>query len=154
MRVLALDVGDKRIGVALSDPTNLLASPLTTVRRAGGPSDLPSDVEEVARLAAEHDVREIVIGLPLSLSGRPGAQAARVAQFARALAQRVAIPIVTVDERYSSVQAERLLRESGIEPSRNKARVDSAAAAVILQAYLDAKRANPSPNSSQGPTAT
>lgn len=138
MRVMALDVGEKRIGVAISDPTKLLASPLTTITRR----DESSDMAEVARLCAEHGVGEIVVGLPVSLSGHVRAQAKRVAGFASALAQHTGVPVVTLDERYSSVQAERLLRESGVKPSRNKARVDTLAAAVILQAYLDSRRAN------------
>ena len=136
MRVLALDVGEKRIGVALSDPTGLLATPLTTIERKGQ----DSDIDEALRLATEHEVSEIVVGLPLSMSGRRGPQAGRVDAFVRALAQRTDIPLKSVDERLSSVQAERMLRESGVEPSKNKARIDSAAAAIILQSYLDSMR--------------
>ena len=139
MRVLALDVGDRRIGVALSDPTGLLATPLTTIERRGG----SWDVDEVLRLASESDASEIVVGLPVSLSGRKGAQARSVAEFESALADRAAVPVTSVDERYSTVQAESLLRESGVKPSRHRARVDAAAAAVILQSYLDAKRSGP-----------
>ena len=140
MRVLALDVGDKRIGVALCDPEENLASPLTTVERTGE----SSDVDEVLRLADEHDAGEIVVGLPISLSGHRGTQARRVEGFARRLAERANIPVKSVDERLSTVQAERLLRESGIEPSRDRARVDAAAAAVILQSYLDSRRTSSS----------
>lgn len=139
-RILALDIGERRIGVALSDPTRLMATPLTTIQRSKG----PADVEEVLRLVAGHDVSEIIVGMPLSLSGRAAAQAGRVTEFSRSLAEQADVPVKCLDERYSSVQAERLLRESGIEPSRNKARVDSAAAAVILQSYLDSKRAGSS----------
>ena len=136
MRVLALDVGDKRIGVALCDPEERLATPLTTVERTGE----SSDVDEVLRLAGEHDAGEIVVGLPISLSGHRGTQARRVEEFARRLTERASIPVKPVDERLSTVQAERLLRESGVEPSRDRARVDAAAAAVILQSYLDSRR--------------
>ena len=138
MRILALDVGEKRIGVALCDPTELLASPLTTITR----TEESSDVDEVLRLVAQHDAGEIIVGLPVSLSGRMGPQAERVAEFADLLVERATIPVKSVDERLSSVQAERLLRESGIKPSRDRARVDAAAAAVILQAHLDSKRAS------------
>ena len=93
------------------------------------------------RLAAENDAEQIVVGLPLELSGRRGRQAGRVAAFARSLADRTTVPVETADERYSTVEAERRLRESGVQPSRDKARIDAAAAAVILQSYLDAKRA-------------
>ena len=140
MRVLALDVGDRRIGVALSDPTGLLASPLSTITRKGQ----DADVDEVLGLAAANDVPEIVVGMPVSLSGRKGAQAARTTAFAEELRRKTDIPVVFADERYSTVQAERSLRESGVQPSRDKARVDAAAAAVILQSYLDARRATTS----------
>ena len=136
MIALALDVGERRIGVAVSDPGGLLATPLTTIHR----THEAADIDEVLRLAEEHDVGEIVVGLPLELSGRTGPQAGRSLAFVRALAGRTAIPVETVDERYSTVEAERRLRDSGVEPSRDRARVDAAAAAVILQSYLDAKR--------------
>ena len=133
-RILALDVGDRRIGVALSDPTGLLATPLTTISRGR------SDTQTVLGLAAEHDVTEIIVGLPLTLAGRRGEQAERVADFAEALSDRADVPVRHVDERYSSVQAERLLSQSGVSPSRNRPRVDAVAAAVILQSYLDSRR--------------
>ena len=136
MRVLALDVGDKRVGVALSDPTGILASPLTTVHRR---SD-SEDVEAVLDLVARHEVGEIVVGIPLSLSGEEGRQARLVARFKEALAARTAVPVTVQDERYSTVQAERMMREAGVEPSRERDRVDAAAATVVLQAYLDSRR--------------
>jgi len=136
LRVIALDVGDRRIGVALSDPTGLLAFPLSTITRKGH----DTDVDEVLDLAAQNDVAEIVVGMPVSLSGRKGAQAARTTAFAEDLRSRTDLPVVFVDERYSTVQAERSLRELGVQPSRDRARVDAAAAAVILQSYLDSKR--------------
>lgn len=138
MRVMALDVGEKRIGVALSDPTGLLATPLTTIVRRG----VPSDFDQVLRFAAEREVDEIIVGLPISLSGRREAQANRVAEFIAGLAERTTLPITSVDERYSSVQAERMIRETGAKPSRDRARVDAAAAAVILQSFLDSRRPN------------
>lgn len=133
MRILALDYGHKRIGVALSDPTGSLASPITTIR--GDTGDL--GIENVLRLVAEHSANEIVVGLPLSLSGDVGSQAAKIIHFVQALSERCDIPIKTLDERLSTVQAERLLKDSGVKPSKDRPRVDSAAAAVILQAYLD-----------------
>ena len=136
MRILALDVGDKRIGLALSDPTGLLASPLTAIKLGKSVSART----EVLRLAAEHGVGQILVGMPLSMSGRRGPQAGRVAAFVRELSGRTDIPVTSLDERLSTVQAERLLRASGVEPSRDRARVDSAAAAVLLQSYLDSRR--------------
>ena len=119
MRVLALDVGEKRIGVALGDPTGLLASPLTTISRTGE----SADVDEVLRLAGEHEVGEIIVGLPLSMSGAIGPQAKRVSGFTDVLADRADVSVIPVDERLSTVEAERLLRESGAKPSRDRARV-------------------------------
>ena len=139
MRVLALDVGEKRIGVALSDPTGLLASPLTTISSTSE----SRDIDAVLRLAAEHEVEAIIVGLPLSLSGRLGPQARQVARFAGTLSKRADVEVKTIDERYSTAEAERLLRQSGVKPSRQRARVDAAAAAVVLQAYLDSKRRAP-----------
>lgn len=133
---LALDVGERRIGLALSDPSGLLATPLATIQR----TQEPADVDEVLRLAEEHDVEKMVVGLPLELSGRRGPQAGRVMAFARALIGRTELPVETVDERYSTVEAERRLRDSGVEPSKDRARLDAAAAAVILESYLDARR--------------
>ncbi len=140
MRAMALDVGERRIGVALSDPLGILATPFTTIQVR----DDDSSIAEVLRLARENEVSEIVVGLPLSLDGRMGPQAKRSAYFARLLSERTNIPVKTADERFSSAEAERLLRQSGVRPSENKARIDAAAAAVILQSYLDAKRASSS----------
>ena len=141
-RILALDVGDRRIGVAVGDPTGLLATPIKAIN--GERESIA--VDHVVRIIAKYEVEEIVVGLPLSLSGRPGSQARRVRGFAEALGRRSVVNVVFLDERYSSVQAERLLRETGKSPTRDKGRVDSAAAAVILQSYLDSKRASSRPS--------
>ena len=133
MTVLALDVGDRRIGVALSDPEGRLAVPLTTIDR-GAESE---DIDGLLALVSARAVREIVVGMPLTLSGRMGQQARGVSDFARALEQRADVPVKTFDERFSTVEAERLMREAGRRPSKEKAGVDAAAATVILQAYLD-----------------
>ena len=137
MKVMALDVGEKRIGVAVSDATGLLASPVTAIES----EDEPERLEAVLALAAEHEVGEIVVGLPLSLSGRTGPQARQVLRFTSVLAARTAVPVTTVDERYSTVEAQRLLRDAGVEVSRDKGRLDAAAAAVVLQSYLDSGNA-------------
>ena len=134
---MALDVGQKRIGVALGDPSGLIAFPITTISRTSE----SEDIESVLRLAADNDAKEIVVGLPLSLSGRVGPQAKRVTQFVTNLSRRAEVPVRSVDERYSTVEAERLMRQAGVEPSKDKARIDAAAAAVILQSYLDSQRA-------------
>ncbi len=135
MRVLSLDVGDKRIGVAISDPLGVTATPLTAIHSTG----TQYDIEAVLRLAEENEATEIVVGLPISLSGHIGPQAKRVQRFIRKLSEVSPIPVSAQDERYSSVESERLLRASGAEPSKNRARVDATAAAIILQAYLDSR---------------
>ena len=135
MSILGLDVGNKRIGVAMSEGS--VAVPLTTILRKRD----SSAIEEILTLVREYEADEIVVGMPLSLSGEAGQQAERTARFAEALAKNTSVPVSYEDERYSSVEAERLMRESGAKPSRDKARVDAAAAAVILQSYLGSKRA-------------
>ena len=132
MRVLGLDVGDRRVGLALSDPTGFLASPFGFVDRG------PSDLADIARIAEENEVAEIVVGLPLSMSGDSGAQAGKVRGFIRELRSHTDLPIKTVDERLSTVQAQGMLRQSGRRRrDRDRGQLDAAAAAVILQAYLD-----------------
>ena len=131
MRALGLDVGDRRIGLALSDPTGLLASPYGVVERG------PSDIADILRVAEENEVSEIVVGLPLSMSGASGAQAGKVRGFIRDLRSQTDLPIRTVDERLSTVQAQTMLHQSGRRRQRDRGQLDAAAAAVILQAYLD-----------------
>ena len=138
MRILALDIGDRRIGVALSDPLSILASPLTTIDRRTTP-ETEAAIDAVLALAEQHEAAEILVGIPYLMSGRIGAQARITLDFAQALSERTNIPITHTDERLSSVQADRMLTQSGTSNTRDKGRTDSAAAAVILQAYLDAK---------------
>ena len=135
LRLLGLDVGASRIGAAISDPTGAIVSPLDAITRASRDDDLAA----IAGLAQEHNASVIVVGLPLSLSGGLGPQGRAVRDFIRALSESSAVPVHSQDERFSTVEAERLLREAGREPSRNKGLRDSAAACVILQAYLDAR---------------
>ena len=134
---MALDVGERRVGLAISDPTGLLASPFGVVERG------PDDISEIARIAGDNEAVEIVVGLPITMSGESGAQAGRVRAFIRDLRQATDIPVTTLDERLSTVQAERMMRDSGggaRRRSRERGRVDAAAAAVILQARLDSRR--------------
>jgi putative holliday junction resolvase len=136
-RRLGIDVGAVRVGVALSDPDGLLATPLATVPRdAGGGTDLGA----VARFVAEHEAVGIVVGLPRTLAGRegPAAQAAR--EFGDALAARVDVPVDFSDERLTTVVATRQLRESGRKGRKQRAVVDQVAAVAILQGWLDAHR--------------
>jgi putative Holliday junction resolvase len=132
-RILAIDPGERRIGVAAADLGLRVAIPLTTIE--GG----PNAVEAVARLVEEEGARALVVGLPLSLSGSPGPQARRVQALADDLAERLAVPVLTWDERLTSTEARRRL--SGGGGRRHKRDVDALAAAIILQAYLDSQRA-------------
>ncbi len=132
-RVLGLDLGDVRIGVAISDERRRLAVPLGTVR-AGAPQDLRA----IAELVREQDVSLVVVGHPLSLSGERGEAARRAEAFAEALRAALPVPVELQDERLSTVEADRALREAGARGRRRRRAVDRSAATVILQAYLDA----------------
>ena len=135
-RVLGLDLGDARIGVAISDPDRRIAVPIGTIH-VGQP---PGELKAVAALVAEHDATALVLGLPRSMSGDEGARAALARQFGAALEAVVRVPIEYQDERLSTVEAERALREAGVTGRARRRVVDRSAAAVILQAWLDAHR--------------
>lgn len=135
-RVLGLDLGDARIGVAVSDPERRLAVPVGTVH-VGQP---PGELKAVAALVSEHDATLLVIGLPRSMSGEEGARAALAREFGSALGAIVRVPIEFQDERLSTVEAERALREAGVTGRDRRRVVDRSAATVILQAWLDAHR--------------
>jgi putative Holliday junction resolvase len=138
MRALGLDVGERRIGVALSDPEGILAIALTVIEAKSDDDAL----RRVIALAGEHEVERIVIGLPLSLDGSLGPQAQKVQSFAESLREYTELPVVTWDERYSTVDAERVLVEARVRRDKRKKHIDSVAAAVILQGYLDRQRNN------------
>jgi putative holliday junction resolvase len=134
LRIIALDVGDSRIGVALSDPLEMLASPLVILKRLNEASDVLS----IVNLVNEHKVGKLIIGLPLNLSGETGMQAQKVKDFTEKLAAALTIPIQMADERFSSVTAREYMRETGKKKDRFKKKHDDAvAAAVILQGYLE-----------------
>jgi putative Holliday junction resolvase len=132
---LGVDAGSVRIGVARSDPAGILASPLETVRSGKG------DIERIVRLAAEHEAVEVIVGLPTSLSGREGPAAGAARVFAARIAGRLGPEAVRLfDERLTTVTAESGLRERGLRGQARRKVVDQAAAAVLLQAALDAER--------------
>jgi putative Holliday junction resolvase len=136
---LGIDPGDARIGVARSDPSGFLASPVETVRRGKG--DLARIGKILAAEQAESTVLEVVVGLPRSLSGGEGPAARKVREFAAALARRVApVPVRLVDERMTTVSAEAMLRDQGRKGGKRRAVVDQAAAVLILQHALDTER--------------
>ncbi len=133
-RYMGLDVGERRIGVALSDASGFLATPLTTI----GARDRP--LERIAKLAGEHGVVALVVGLPLTLRGEVGPQAQIVQKFAAALEEAVGLPVHLFDERLTSAAADQMLREMGVKPEKRKLQIDQVAAAIILQDYLDQQR--------------
>jgi putative holliday junction resolvase len=137
-RLMGLDVGDKKIGVALSDPTEVLATPLTTIIRVTDDSAL----KEINRLAKKHDISKIIIGLPYSLDGSIGKQAEKVLFFTKQIEKETGIEIAMQDERLTSVSADQKLREAGKKGRKLKSGMDAAAASVILQAYLDEMKLN------------
>lgn len=134
-RVLGLDLGQARIGVAVSDPDRTMAVPVGTIRTGA-----PGDVKAVAALARDHDVGLVVVGLPLRLSGERGPEAQRAEEFARALEAFIGLPVELQDERLSTVEADRNLRQAGVRGRERRAVIDPSAAAVILQAWLDRHR--------------
>ncbi|MBZ5629521.1 MAG: Holliday junction resolvase RuvX [Acidobacteriia bacterium] len=133
-RILGLDVGSKTIGMAVSDPLGITAQGLETIRR----KNKRTDFELLERAIREHDVREIVVGFPLRMSGQEGRQAEKVSAFADRLRARFQLPVHLWDERLTSVQANRLLREAELSIAKRAAAVDRMAAVLILQSYLDA----------------
>jgi putative Holliday junction resolvase len=140
-----VDVGDVRVGIAVCDPDGVLASPIETVRRG------PGDLDRIAALARMHDVVEIVVGLPRSLSGGEGPAAAKARAFAGELWETVAktdssvVGVRLLDERLTTVSAERVLRERGRKGARRREVVDQAAAVVILQHAIDIERSTGRP---------
>ena len=137
-----MDLGERRIGVAVGDPTGTVARPVTTIVH----TSRQDDFEAIARLVDEYEVECVVVGLPLSLDGTEGPQARRTRRYAERLAQALNVPIEFWDERYSSVRAEEILRGKKKKKGRKNRRrargdVDATAAAVFLQSFLDARHA-------------
>jgi putative Holliday junction resolvase len=133
---LGIDPGDARIGVARSDPSGFLATPVETVRRGKG------DLARIAAIVAEEEAMEVVVGLPRSLSGNEGPAAVKTREFAGRLARRLdPVPVRLCDERLTTVSAEAMLRDRGRKGGKRRAVVDQAAAVFILQHALDTERA-------------
>jgi len=136
-RRLCVDVGSVRVGVALSDPAPVLASPLVTLARD---AETDNDVEQLAGLVREHEVVEVIVGLPRTLADRHGAAAEAAVDYAGRLAQRIGdVPVRLADERLSTVSASRMLSQRGVKGRKQRAVVDQVAAVEILQAWLDAR---------------
>jgi putative Holliday junction resolvase len=134
-RILGLDLGQSRIGVAISDPDRRVAVPLGTVRTGA-----PEDVKAIAAMVKEQGIAAIVVGQPLSLSGRKGEAADHAEKFAQALRDFLKLPVFLQDERLTTVEAERQLAEAGLRGRDRRRVVDQTAATLILQGYLDRTR--------------
>lgn len=135
-RILALDVGERRIGVAITDPTGATAQPLQTVVRTGQDGGLTRLVAMIRR----YDVKEVVVGLPTRTGGEEGPEARRVRAFARRLRSLTGVPVVFVDERYSTREAERILLAADLSRGRRRKVLDHVAAAIVLDTYLARRR--------------
>ena len=132
MRIAALDVGDARIGVAISDELGLTTRGVGVVRRQGGTRDL----EAIARLLSPYRPARVVVGLPLNMDGSEGAQTEKVRRFAARFGAHTGFAVELWDERLTTVEAEAVMRETGIAPRRRRGLVDQVAAAGILRSYL------------------
>lgn len=142
-RIIGIDFGQVRIGIAISDERKIIASPLTTFRAF---KELKQTAHELLKELLAHsqtnkyEIEEIVIGLPLLMSGKEGTQADQVLKFIEHLKEETSIPITTWDERLTSLQAEKLMKEGGLSRKNRAKVVDRVAAVIILQNYLDSKR--------------
>lgn len=138
MRALGVDFGEKRVGIALSDATGLIASPRGVLNRHSN----QQVAEQITGLVSQHDITVVVVGLPLDADGEEGYQARRVRRFAEILETLLLdVPLVYWDESLSSVDAEQALRQAGARKKRRRGPTDDVAAAVLLQAYLDTRPA-------------
>lgn len=136
MKIMGLDFGTKRIGVALSDELFLIAHAFNFIQR----KDLNKDLDTIRGLVAEHSVSEIVVGLPLNMDGSYSAKSKEVIEFMDNLSKVVSVPVKTWDERLTSVQAERVLLEADMSRYKRRFLSDKLAAQIILQGYLDARK--------------
>jgi len=136
MRILGLDVGDKKIGISMCDPDEILASPLTTLNR----DDDSRVISDILEIVNKNGVGLIVIGLPYSLSGEKNIQALKTNEFADKLKESAGIEIVFQDERLSTRAAQQMMISSGMKKEKRKEMIDSAAAAVLLQGFIDARK--------------
>lgn len=134
MRVVGLDLGSRRIGVAVSDPTGTLASPYEVVERS------PRSYDQIRRIVEEVEAERVVVGLPLSLSGKEGPAATAAKEEAAALADVLDVPVETYDERLTTVSANRSMMDLKMKADARRRVVDKVAAAVMLQSWLEARR--------------
>ena len=142
MRALGVDLGSRRIGVATSDRSGLIATPLTVVQRSRSQR---SDHEELARIVREEEAEAVVVGLPLNMDGTEGAAAESARREVERMATVVGVPVFLHDERRTTVEADRVLMERRMNAQARRRVVDKIAAAVILQSWLDSRREDPAP---------
>ncbi|MCS6829488.1 MAG: Holliday junction resolvase RuvX [Armatimonadota bacterium] len=136
-RVLALDIGERRIGVAVSDEIGVLAQPLMVIQRQG----VAQDIAHILQLVRERGVETVVVGLPVTLRGGQAQAAEKVEEFVSCLREALGTPIVLVDERLSTAEADRRMREADVRRGKRRRSVDAVAAALILERYLGRQRA-------------
>ncbi len=135
MRILALDFGERRIGVAVTDPTGVLAQPLETLERRPPPSR--AHLDQIAELALEYGAAKIVVGLPLHMDGRAGPEVEAARAFGLEVEARTGVPVDYIDERWTTREAERTLRELGVPGRKRRRHLDPIAASLILRTYLE-----------------
>lgn len=136
MRTLGLDIGSVRIGVAVSDPDGRIASPIAVLDAR----DLGRAVHELAEYAEDYEIEQVVVGLPLTLGGEEGPQATEIRAVGERLSRELAVPVEYHDERHSSAEAQRRMREAGLSEKEQRGSVDKVAAAIVLQSWLDTQR--------------
>jgi len=135
-RYLGIDLGEKRVGIAISDPSGIIAQPLKTIPFQSQKQLL----QEIRGLLKEYDIAKIVVGLPLTMKGTDSEKTREVRQFAEALSQSVSVPVHFMDERLTTIQAHSTMHQIGKKPSRHRERVDQLAAQFILQTFLDQEK--------------
>lgn len=136
MRIMGLDIGSRTIGVAISDELDITAQGLKTIRRRS----FTEDIEELTRIMQQFDVKKVVVGLPRNMDGTIGIQAERIFRWIKSFQENTTIPVVTWDERLSTVGASRILLEADLSRKKRKGVIDKLAAVLILQGYLDQAR--------------
>ena len=136
MRIMGLDIGSRTIGVAISDELDITAQGLKTIRR----KSFTEDIEELTRIIQQFDIKKVVVGLPKNMDGTIGIQAERIFRWIKSFQEKMAIPVVTWDERLSTVGASRILLEADLSRKKRKGVIDKIAAVLILQGYMDQAR--------------
>lgn len=132
-RLLAIDYGEKRLGLAISDPNQIISKPLKTIIL----SDSQYIYNELEKIISDYEIQKLIIGLPLGMDGKNTQQTSKVEAFKENLQNKISIPVILFDERLSSVSAKKSLISQGIKTGHNKSKIDQTAAAIFLQQYLD-----------------